>query len=44
MGHARIAVLKGSVQAKNAAEQYPEAELYELSDNDEILEALSPGR
>lgn len=44
LGHARIAVLKGSVQVKNTAEQYPGAEIHELSDNDEILEALIAGQ
>ena len=44
LNHARIAVVKGSVQATNTAKQYPEAELHELSGNQEVLEALSAGQ
>ena len=44
LAHARIAVLKGSVQVTNTAKQYPEAELYEFVSNDEILEALIEGQ
>ena len=40
---ARIGVMKGSVQARNTAMQYPEAELQELPDNAAILEALVRG-
>ena len=44
LAHARIAVLKGSVQVLNTARQYPEAELHQLADNDEILQALVDGQ
>lgn len=44
LAHARIAVLKGSVQVMNTAKQYPEAELYEFASNDEILKALIEGQ
>ena len=43
LAHARIAAVKGSVQATNTAEQYPEAELHLLPDNKSILEALIAG-
>ena len=43
LAHARIAAVKGSVQATNIAEQYPEAELHLLPDNKSILEALIAG-
>ena len=43
LAHARIAVIKGSVQARNTTMQYPEAELYELADNEAILQALIEG-
>ncbi len=43
LAHARIAVVKGTVQTANTAKQYPEAELHELADNQAILEALISG-
>lgn len=43
LAHARIAVVKDSVQATNTAKQYPEAELHLLPDNKSILEALVAG-
>lgn len=41
--NARIGVLKGSVQVKNVAAQYPGAELHELPTNAAILEAAIAG-
>ena len=43
LAHARIAVIKGSVQATNATIQYPDAELVELADNQAVLDALVKG-
>ena len=43
LAHARIATVKGSVQAANIAKLYPEAELHLLPDNQSILEALAAG-
>ena len=40
---ARIAVVKGSVQATKTAAQYPQAELVELADNQAVLDALVKG-
>lgn len=40
---ARIAVVKGSVQANNTAVQYPKAELHELANNQAVLDALAAG-
>ena len=45
LAHARIAAVKGSVQAtEQSAEQYPEAELHLLPDNKSILEAADRRR
>ena len=43
LAQARIAVVKGSVQATKTAAQYPEAELVELADNQAVLDALVKG-
>ena len=42
--HARIAIVNGSVQGDHTAKQYPEAELYPLASNEEVLEALATGQ
>ena len=41
--NARIAVVKGTVQAKSTAIQYPKAELHELADNQAVLDAVASG-
>ncbi len=43
LAQARIAVVKGSVQATKTAAQYPQAELVELADNQAVLDALVKG-
>ena len=43
LARARIAVVKGSVQATKTAAQYPQAELVELADNQAVLDALVKG-
>lgn len=43
LAHARIAAIKGSAQVTNTAAMYPEADIYELADNEAILEALVTG-
>ena len=43
LAHARIAVIKGSVQVTKTAAQYPQAELVELADNQAVLDALVKG-
>ena len=43
LARARIAVIKGTVQATNTAAQYPQAELVELADNRAVLDALAAG-
>ena len=43
LAHARIAAVKGSVQATNTAIQYPQAELVEVADNQAVLDALVKG-
>lgn len=43
LAKARIAVVKGTAQARNTAIQYPQAELAELADNQAIFDALIAG-
>lgn len=43
LAHARIAVVKATVQVTHTAIQYPQAELVELADNQAALDALVKG-
>ena len=41
---ARIGVVKGTVQVRNTALQYPEATVVELADNQAVLDAIASGQ